>query len=69
MLTLNLNAMSSKRRFTVESPNKILSIVERDLIQCPLFGVSVKRESTVDVFFRKKHHKVLNLDSVHREDN
>ena len=25
----------------------VLSIVERDLIQCPLFGVSVKRESTV----------------------
>ena len=24
----------------------VLSIVERDLIQCPLFGVSVKREST-----------------------
>ena len=25
----------------------VLSIVERYLIQCPLFGVSVKRESTV----------------------
>ena len=25
----------------------VLSIVERDLIQCPLFRVSVKRESTV----------------------
>ena len=25
----------------------VLSIIERDLIQCPLFGVSVKRESTV----------------------
>ena len=25
----------------------VLSIVERDLIQCPLFGVSIKRESTV----------------------
>ena len=25
----------------------VLSIVERYLIQCPLFGVSVKRDSTV----------------------
>ena len=25
----------------------VLSIVERDLIQCPLFEVSVKRDSTV----------------------
>ena len=38
----------------------VLSIVERDLIQCPLFGVSVKRESTVFIiiiiiihFFRR----------------
>ena len=29
----------------------VLSIVERDLIQCPLFGVSVKRESTVMGYF------------------
>ena len=27
--------------------NFVLSIVERYLIQCPLFGVSVKRDSTV----------------------
>ena len=27
----------------------VLSIVERYLMQCPLFGVSVKRDSTVDV--------------------
>ena len=28
----------------------VLSIVERALIQCPLFGVSIKRESTVHVY-------------------
>ena len=28
----------------------VLSIVERDLIQFPLFGVSVKRESTVAIY-------------------
>ena len=27
----------------------VLSIIERYLIQCPLFGVSVKRDSTVEV--------------------
>ena len=31
----------------------VLSIVERDLIQCPLFGVSVKRDSTVIVIKNK----------------
>ena len=29
----------------------VLSIVERYLIQCPLFGVSIKRESTVVTIF------------------
>ena len=31
----------------------VLSIVERYLIQCPLFGVSVKRDSTVVLFLEK----------------
>ena len=35
---------------TVESPNFVLSIVERYLIQCPLFGESIKRDSTVGIF-------------------
>ena len=29
----------------------VLSIVERYLIQCPLFGVSFMRDSTVSLFF------------------
>ena len=33
----------------------VLSIVERDLIQCPLFGVSVKRESTVEDISKGPH--------------
>ena len=34
----------------------VLSIIERYLIQCPLFGVSVKRDSTVDIYIYGDKH-------------
>ena len=44
----------------------VLSIVERDLIQCPLFGVSVKRESTVlsyrNIVIQCCNNSVVELD-------
>ena len=39
-----------------DSNDLVLSIVERDLIQCPLFGVSVKRDSTVHIMYLLVDH-------------
>ena len=38
----------------------VLSIVERYLIQCPLFGVSVKRDSTVIISNKDGNNHEIN---------
>ena len=42
----------------------VLSIVERYLIQCPFLGVTVKRDSTVNVLFSMKSIAIITKFSL-----